>query len=429
MATIRPFRALRPTPAVVEKTSAVPYDVVNVEEAKALAEGNPLSFLRVSRAEIELPPGTDVYSDIVYQKAAENFERLRREAPLVMEEEPAVYLYRLRMGSHVQTGLAACFSVDEYEADKIKKHERTRRDKEDDRTRHIISLSAQTGPVFLTYRASREIDQVAAEVSAGEPLFDFVAPDGVGHTMWRVTGEKLERLVAGFAALPHLYIADGHHRAASAARTRKYLLERGGKPGPEADWFLAVAFPHDQMQVLPYNRVVKDLAGMTPDGFLAALRSRFPVEPGKPSPERKGQVSMYLSGTWYTVTLDRPAGDSGERAGAGITAGAPASAAAVTEAASVTGDLDVSRLQEGVLAPLLGIEDPRTDKRIDFVGGIRGTSALVSLVDSGAAAVAFSFYPVSVDDLMRVADAGEIMPPKSTWFEPKLRDGLVIHVL
>lgn len=429
MATIRPFRALRPTPAVVQKTSAVPYDVVNVEEASAQAEGNPLSFLRVSRAEIELPPGTDVHSDVVYEKAAENFARLRREAPLVMEEEPAVYLYRLRMGSHVQTGLAACYSVDEYDSGRIKKHERTRRDKEDDRTRHIISLSAQTGPVFLTYKASKAIDQVAGEVSAGEPLFDFVAADGVGHTMWRVTGERLERLIAGFAALPHLYIADGHHRAASAARTRKYLLERGGDASPEADWFLAVAFPHDQMQVLPYNRVVKDLAGMTPEEFLSSLRARIEVAPGRPSPERKGQVSMYLDGSWYTVTLDGPAKDAGERGEAGLAAGAPASAAAVTEAAGVIDDLDVSRLQEGVLAPLLGIEDPRTDKRIDFVGGIRGTSALASLVDSGAAAVAFSFYPVSVDDLMRVADAGEIMPPKSTWFEPKLRDGLVIHVL
>ncbi|RPJ77931.1 MAG: DUF1015 domain-containing protein, partial [Acidobacteria bacterium] len=274
MATIRPFRALRPAPPVVERTSAVPYDVVNTQEAMKLAEGNPLSFLRVSRAEIELPPGTDLHSEVVYEKAAENFDRLRRAAPLVFEDEPAVYFYRQRMGSHVQTGLAACYSVDEYDADLIKKHERTRRDKEDDRTRHIISLRAQTGPVFLVYRASTEVDRVAAEVTAGPPLFDFVAVDGVGHTVWRVQGEDLDMLVEAFAALPRLYIADGHHRAASAARTRKYLCERGGEPSPEADWFLAVAFPHDQMQVLPYNRVIRDLNGHTATAFLDALRAR-----------------------------------------------------------------------------------------------------------------------------------------------------------
>ncbi|MFB3855563.1 MAG: DUF1015 domain-containing protein [Vicinamibacterales bacterium] len=420
MATIRPFRALRPEPAVVERTSAVPYDVVNTEEAAKLAEGNPLSFLRVSRAEIELPPGTDLYSDAVYEKAKTNFERLRQAAPLVFEDEPAVYFYQQRMGSHVQTGLAACYSVDEYEADLIKKHERTRRDKEDDRTRHIITLRAQTGPVFLVYRASPEVDQVASEVTSRPPLFDFVAVDGVGHTVWRVQGKELDRLIEAFRALPHLYIADGHHRAASAARTRKYLAERGGAPSPEADWFLAVAFPHDQMQVLPYNRVVRDLAGMTPDCFLSRVRQRFDVAEGKPAPEKKGQVSMYVAGKWYAVSLSDGGSGGGHAPGASGTGDA---------AGSVIGNLDVSLLQERLLAPLLHIADPRTDKRIDFVGGIRGTRELQSLVDSGSAAVAFSLFPVSVDDLMRVADAGEIMPPKSTWFEPKLRDGLLIHVL
>lgn len=409
MATIRPFRALRPIPAVAARTSAVPYDVVNVEESRALADGNPLSFLHVSRAEIDLAPGTDVYSDAVYAKAAENFERLRQAAPLVEEHEPAVYFYRLTMGAHTQTGLAACYSVDEYDRDIIKKHERTRRDKEDDRTRHITALRAQTGPVFLTYRASRAIDEVATRVTACPPLFDFTAPDGVRHEVWPVTGADLGALVVGFAALPLLYIADGHHRAASAARTRNYLAERGAaQPGGEADWFLAVAFPDDQMNVLPYNRVVKDLAGLTPEAFLAEVRSRFTLQPGTASPTSKGKASMYLGGAWYSLRLaDRASADH----------------------SNVIGDLDVSLLQDHLLAPILKVADPRADKRIDFVGGIRGTAELCRLVDSGKAAVAFSLYPVGVDDLMRIADAGGIMPPKSTWFEPKLRDGLLIHLI
>jgi uncharacterized protein (DUF1015 family) len=409
MATIRPFRALRPTSAVVARTSAVPYDVVNTEEAAALAEGNPLSFLHVSRAEIDLPAGTDIYSDAVYAKAAENFDHLRRIAPLIQDDQPAVYFYRLTMGGHTQTGVAACYSVDEYDTDIIKKHERTRRDKEDDRTRHIITLRAQTGPVFLTYRASTAIDGVATRVTAGSPLFDFTAPDGVRHTVWPVTGRDLGELTGGFAALPSLYIADGHHRAASAARTRKYLAERGaGVLGDEADYFLAVAFPDDQMNVLPYNRVVKDLAGLSPDAFLSDVRSRFTVRPGAPSPAGKGEASMYVGGQWYSLQLaDHASADH----------------------SNVIGDLDVSLLQDHLLAPVLKVADPRTDKRIDFVGGIRGTRELEKLVDSGKAAVAFSLFPVSVDDLMRIADAGEIMPPKSTWFEPKLRDGLLIHLI
>ena len=409
MATIRPFRALRPTPAVVDRTSAVPYDVVNTEEAEALARGNPLSFLHVSRAEIDLPPGTDIYSDAVYGKAAANFEHLRRAAPFIEEEQPAVYFYQLKMGGHTQTGLAACFSVDEYDRDIIKKHERTRRDKEDDRTRHITTLRAQTGPVFLTYRASSAVDAVAGRVTATPPLFDFTAPDGVRHTVWPVAGTDLDELTRGFGRLPCLYIADGHHRAASAARTRKDLAGRGGaQPGGEADWFLAVAFPDNQMNVLPYNRVVRDLAGLTPDTFLAEVRSRFTVEPGGPAPGGKGEASMYLAGRWYCVRL-------ADLASAGGT--------------NVIGDLDVSLLQDHLLAPILKVADPRTDKRVDFVGGIRGTGELEALVGSGRAAVAFSMFPVSVNDLMRIADAGEIMPPKSTWFEPKLRDGLLIHLV
>jgi uncharacterized protein (DUF1015 family) len=409
MAIIRPFRALRPTAANVARIAAVPYDVVNTEEARALAEGNPLSFLHVSRAEIDLPPGTDPYSDAVYARALDNFNRLRREAPLVQEAAPALYFYRLVMGSHAQTGLVACYSVDEYDRDLIKKHERTRRDKEDDRTRHITTLRAQTGPVFLTYRASSSVDAVASRVTACPPQFDFTAPDGVRHTVWTVTGEDLDQVVNAFAALPCLYIADGHHRAASAARTRKYLAEHGGAAaGAEADWFQAVAFPDDQMNVLPYNRVVKDLAGLAPDAFMAGLRARLTVEPGAASPAGKGDASMYLGGKWYRIRLADKA-----QPGAG----------------NVIGNLDVSLLQDQVLAPVLKIADPRTDKRIDFVGGIRGTGELEKLVDQGRAAVAFSLFPVGVDDLMRIADEGGIMPPKSTWFEPKLRDGLLSHLI
>ncbi len=404
MALVHPFAALRPVPDAAARVAAVPYDVVSTDEARTLAEGNPLSFLRVSRAEIDLPPGTDPYSDAVYARATENFNDLRERAPLVVEETPSLYVYQLHMGSHVQTGMAACFSIDEYDRDLIKKHEKTRPDKEDDRTRHMMAIGAQTGPVFLTYTASSAIDHIVASVVATAPLFDLTAPDHVRHLVWRVPEAHVDALVVGFAAIPSLYIADGHHRAASAARTRRALAERG--PG-EHDRMLAVAFPDDQMQVLPYNRTVADLNNLSVDALLAALRQRFTVtDGGSLTPRGKGQVAMYLDGRWFTIDL-----------GQASTAGDPAES------------LDVSRLQTGLLTPVLGIGDPRTDKRIDFVGGIRGTDELTRLVDSGRAAVAFSMYPVTVDDLMRIADAGGIMPPKSTWFEPKLRDGLLSHVM
>ena len=407
MSTIRPFTALRPLPSNVERVSAVPYDVVNAEEARAMAAGNPLSFLHVSRAEIDLPPATDPYSDAVYAKALENFTALRRSAPLAVEDQPAVYLYRLKMGSHTQTGVAACYSVDEYDGDLIKKHEKTRRDKEDDRTRHIGTLRAQTGPVFLTYRASKAIDAIADRVTAGPPLFDFEAADQVRHSVWKVTGADLAAVVAAFGSLPCLYIADGHHRAASAGRTRKHLAETSpATDNAEANWMLAVAFPDNQTQILPYNRVVKDLAGKTPEAFLSELKAKVALVEGPPSPTRKGDIAMYLGGRWHTLRLQ-----------------------AAEDAKDVGSTLDVSLLQDQVLAPLLGVGDPRTDKRIDFVGGIRGTAELEKLVNTGRAAVAFSLFPVGVDDLMRIADAGEIMPPKSTWFEPKLRDGLLTHLI
>jgi uncharacterized protein (DUF1015 family) len=422
MATLYPFRALRPRSADAAKIAAVPYDVVSTDEARALAEGNPLSFLRVSRAELELPAGHDPYAADVYDRAAKNFQSLRRDA-LIVEDEPSLYFYRLTMGGHVQTGLAACFSIDEYDRDIIKKHERTRRDKEDDRTRHLIALGAQTGPVFLTYRAAAEVDRVAERVAAARPIIDFDAPDGVHHTIWRVGGADRDALVAAFGRIPALYIADGHHRAASAARARTEMCERGLRgaslgDGADASTVLAVAFPHNQVQILPYNRTVRDFGGRSTDAFITAVRERFDVAPGPSSPAKRGEIAMYVDGAWHTLrrrTENRePRTENREPR---------------TENPDPIGSLDVSVLQESLLAPVLGIADVRTDKRIDFVGGGRGTKALEQLVDSGKAAVAFSLYPVSVGDLMAVSDAGAIMPPKSTWFEPKLRDGLLSHLI
>jgi uncharacterized protein (DUF1015 family) len=405
MATIHPFRAVRPRPAQAAQVAAVPYDVVSTEEARALADGNPLSFLRVSRAEIELPPATDPYSDGVYDRAAANFARLR-ESTLVVEAEPSLYFYRLGMGAHEQTGVAACFSLDEYDRGIIRKHERTRRDKEDDRTRHMLALGAQTGPVFLTYRASAEVSAAASRATSADPLFDFVAPDLVRHTLWRASDAHRDSLVAAFGRIPALYIADGHHRAASAARARYEMPGRNTPHAADLNTVLAVAFPHDQVQILAYNRIVKDLGGLSPAEFMGAVAERFTVASGSAEPAHRGQMAMYFEGAWHTLepltAPDRP---------------------------DVTASLDVSVLQDRLLGPVLNIVDVRTDKRIDFVGGARGTGALQHAVDSGGAAVAFSLVPVSIADLMAVSDAGAIMPPKSTWFEPKLRDGLLSHLI
>jgi uncharacterized protein (DUF1015 family) len=416
MASLHPFRALRPRPDAAARIAAVPYDVVGTDEARALADGNPLSFLRVSRAEIELPADTNPYSEEVYRHAARNFADLKQQA-LVLEAEPSVYFYRLRTGPHEQTGIAACYSLDEYDRDVIKKHERTRRDKEDDRTRHMIALGAQTGPVFLTYRASADVDAIASRVTAGPPLFDFEAVDGVQHTVWPVAGAQAGPLIAAFGAVPALYIADGHHRAASAARARSSVRELGLESssgtsgtslgdGAGVNTMLAVAFPHDQVQILSYNRIVKDLGRLSAAAFMEAVRERFAVDEGPPIPARRGDIAMYFQGGWRSLR-----------------------ARVSPDPSDAIASLDVSVLQEALLAPILGVADVRTDKRIDFIGGARGTSDLQQLVDSGKAAVAFSLFPVTVADLMAVSDAGAIMPPKSTWFEPKLRDGLLIHVI
>jgi uncharacterized protein (DUF1015 family) len=403
MASLAPFRALRPEPGVAPQVASVPYDVVSAEEARALARDNPLSFLHVTRAEIDLPPGVDPYGPAVYDQAHRNFEALKRSAPLVIEDEPSLYVYRLRLGAHEQTGVCGTFSLDEYDGGLIKKHEKTRRAKEDDRTRHMLALRAQTGVVFLTFAASPAVSAAASRARRGTPLYDFTAADGVAHTVWRATGPAVDALVEAFAGLPALYIADGHHRAASAARARSELSARAGQPAAR---FIAVAFPETEVAILPYNRVVRDLAGLSPAALLSAVRSRMPVEPGSPEPGRRGRVSMFLDNAWHALTLP-----------------APAPGAAHADA------LDVEVLHQHVLAPILRVGDVRSDDRIDFVGGRRGTAELEQIVTSGRAAVAFSMHPVSMQDLTAIADAGGIMPPKSTWFEPKLRDGLLVHLI
>jgi uncharacterized protein (DUF1015 family) len=406
VAVIRPFQALRPPVERADRVASVPYDVVNTTEARELAANDPLSFLHVSRPEIDLADDVDPHSDLVYRKGLENFQKLIEECPLETESAPSIYLYRLIMGDHEQIGVVACCSIDEYDRDLIRKHERTRRDKEDDRTHHMLMLRAQTGPVFLTYRANREVDTMMMETTMANAIFDFTAADGIQHTVWRVPDPV--RFVHAFREISFLYIADGHHRAASAARARAELKQQSfGHTGDEEyNFFLAVMFPDDQLQILPYNRAVRDLNGLSGSEFLEALRNEFDVEEnGNPEPASRGEWSMYLEGSWYTLRLP-----SGASAPQGIVDG-----------------LDVSILQDRLLDPILGIKDVRTDKRIDFIGGMRGSKELERLVDEGKAAVAFSLYPTTIEELLRVSDAGEIMPPKSTWFEPKLRDGLLIH--
>tara|TARA_A100001037_G_scaffold300889_2_gene329283 strand:+ start:245 stop:1459 length:1215 start_codon:yes stop_codon:yes gene_type:complete len=403
MAVVRPFRALRPVPSVASAVASVPYDVVNVAEARSLAAELPLSFLHVTRPEIDLPDETDPYAAAVYERARANLASLREQAPLVVEDTPSLYVYRLRDGAHVQTGVAGCYSLDEYDAGVIKKHERTRPDKEDDRTRHMETLGAQTGVVFLTYRQQSAVDDLVARISRDEPLFDFTAPDGVQHTVWRAPTPLTTALSAAFDAVPALYIADGHHRAASAARARSAAA--GDATSAGRDRFLAVAFPDHETRILAYNRTLSDLAGATPEAFLKAVTARLDVSPdANPVPDR-GHSAMYLAGRWYGVRLAPPASTD-----------------------DAVGSLDVARLQDQILGPLLDVVDIRTDPRVRFVGGIRGTAELEQQVDGGAAAVAFSMAPVTVAELLAVADAGSIMPPKSTWFEPKLRDGLLTHL-
>jgi uncharacterized protein (DUF1015 family) len=407
---LKPILGLVPAPEHVVEVAAVPYDVVDRAEAAALAAGKPSSLLHVDRAEIDLPASVDPYDDAVYAKARENFLRLQAEGVLVREAAPSVYFYRQTMGGHRQTGLIAGCHIEDYENDVIKKHEKTRKVKEDDRTRLVDTLSAHTGPVFLTYRDVAEVDAIEREVTAKEaPLYDFVADDGIGHAVWRVTGERAARLASLFAAeVPCSYVADGHHRSASAARVGGERRAHNPAHTGEEDynWFLGVLFPATQLQILPYNRAVIDLNGHSPESLLQAITAAgFQVAPTDlKQPTAPQCVHLYLgAGQWHAVSW------------------------AYDPAASPVDSLDVSVLQSRLLGPLLGIDDPRTSERIDFIGGIRGPEALEKRVDSGQAACAFSMYPTTVEQLMAISDAGEIMPPKSTWFEPKLRSGLVIQ--
>ena len=413
MLRIRAFQGLVPDPAQVADIACVPYDVLNTEEARVLAEGKPNTLLRVDRAELELPADTNPYSDAVYAQAKKNFERLQSVGALRRESAPAIYLYQQRMGAHTQTGLAAVCHVDDYvheraenpnAKDIIKKHEKTRKDKEDDRTKLIGTLSAETGPVFLTYRGQPEIDALIAAQQKGTPTYDFTAPDGIQHTVWRIVEPSvLAALQSEFTKLPAAYVADGHHRTASAARVALELRGKG-ESTVDSDWFLCVLFPGNQLQIMPYNRTVKDLNGLTKEQFLAKVGAAFSLSPASSTkPEHPGDIRMYLDGQWHALSW-KPAAD-----------------------ANPIARLDVEGLQVRLLAPVLGVDDPRTSKRVDFIGGIRGTDELVKLVDSGKAAVAFSMYPTTVQQLMDIADADQIMPPKSTSFEPKLRSGLFVH--
>lgn len=404
MATLNPFPALLPNPDLAARICELPYDVMSSEEARVLAADNPLSFLHVSKPEIDLPPGTDLYQPEVYAKGLENFRRLIAQGALSQDGQPCFYLYRQIMGSHQQVGVVAAASCQEYLDGIIRKHEFTRPDKEDDRVRHIETLDSQTGPVFLTYRADPGIDAFVADRISQPPYVDYTAPDGVRHTSWRIqAGEDIRFLASAFGGIAHLYIADGHHRSAAAARVYQARKGAGASGG-----FLAVVFPHNQMRILPYNRVLRDLNGLGAEAFLARLHEIFTLEPTpRPAPAGKHEVALYLGGRWTSLRF-RPEH---------------------TRSADAIERLDVTLLQKLVLAPLLGIDDPRTSKRIQFVGGIRGTSELEKMVGSGEYACAFSLFPTGIEDLMTIADAGGIMPPKSTWFEPKLRDAMFCHQL
>ncbi|HUT76778.1 MAG TPA: DUF1015 domain-containing protein [Polyangia bacterium] len=413
MASIVPFRGLRPFPEKARAVAAPPYDVLNSAEARVLAEGNPFTFLHVNKPEIDLDPAVNLYDDAVYAKGAENFRRMQAEGVLVRDPVPSFYLYRqkMRIGErdHVQVGLMAGASVAEYEADLIKKHELTRADKEADRTRHVEELNANAGPVFLTYRAMPEIDATVARLAGRAPAVDFVADDGIGHTLWVVDDPAdVERLTGLFARIPCLYVADGHHRSASAVTYgRKRREANPDHTGTESyNHFMAVLFPHDQLYIMDYNRVVLDLNGLTGEAFLGRVGEKFEVAPASdPRPGRATEFCMYLGGKWYRLTA-RPG---------------------TFNAADPVAGLDVAILQGNLLAPILGIGDPRLDKRIDFVGGIRGARELERRVDGQGTGVAFAMFPTSIEQLMAIADAGAIMPPKSTWFEPKLRSGVVVR--
>jgi len=413
MAGLRRFKAWRPKKGLEKQVASYPYDVLSSEEARQIAEGNPYSFLHVVKPEIDLPVGTDLYSPQVYEKAKENFEKFKKEGILIQEAEPKFYIYRQTMGGREQYGIVGCVSVDDYDSDVIKKHEHTRPAKEQDRIKHVDITDANAGPIFLTYKARESIDSLINQVVHTGPLYDFVAEDGIGHTVWIVNDDQISAaLIAEFTKIDYLYVADGHHRSASAARVAN--MRRQANPSHRGDeeynFFLAVLFPDEQLQIFDYNRVLKHLNNHTIKDLFVTLGKMFMVEkkgntPFKPG--KKGEIGMYLDKEWYKLTI-KPE---------------------LVNQDDPVMSLDISFLQNNLLAPFFGIDNPRTSEDIDFIGGIRGLEELVRLVDSGKHAVAFAMYPVSIGELMDIADADKVMPPKSTWFEPKLRSGLLVHTL
>jgi len=413
MAVLRRFKAWRPKYGLEKRVASYPYDVISSEEARRLAEGNPYSFLHVIKPEIDLPPGTDLYSQPVYEKAKENFEKFKKEGILTQEAEPRLYIYRQTMKGREQYGIVGCVSVDDYNSDIIKKHEHTRPAKEQDRIKHVDITNANAGPIFLTYKASVAIDNLVNQVVSTDPVYDFAADDGIGHTVWIITEDTIaDAIISEFQKIDYLYVADGHHRSASAARVAN--MRRDANPyhsgEEEYNFFLAVLFPDEQLQILDYNRVIKTMNTHSREELFDTLEKIFSVQnqgstPFKPG--KKGEIGMYLQKEWYKLTTKPDPLDHDDP----------------------VMNLDISFLQRYLLAPFFGIEDPRTSEDIDFIGGIRGLEELVRLVDSGRFAVAFAMYPVSIRELMNIADAGKVMPPKSTWFEPKLRSGLLVHTL
>jgi uncharacterized protein (DUF1015 family) len=404
MAIIKPFAALRPKTELASQICELPYDVMSSDEAREIAAGNPSSFLHASKPEIDLPAGTDPYSPEVYAKGADNFQKLISQGALKQDDKPAFYLYRQIMGGHSQTGLVAAASCGEYLGGVIKKHELTRPDKEDDRVRHMEALNSQTGPVFLTYRAVAAFDEFVAKKISEAPAVDFTAKDGVRHSSWTISSaDEIVFVESQFAQVPALYIADGHHRSAAAARV--FQSRKGAGHSGE---FLTAIFPHNQMQILPYNRVLKDWNGHEILDLILKLEKVFDtIRLGDAAPDRKHRLGFFFEGKWRRLQFKND----------------------FNWIKDPVENLDVTLLQMHVLAPLFGIDDPRTSKRINFVGGIRGTAELEKLVNSGEYACAFSMFPTSIEDLMQIADAGGIMPPKSTWFEPKLRDGMFCHMI
>ncbi len=405
---LHPFRALRPVPDLAERVASVPYDVVNRSEAAALAAGNPYSFLHVGRSDIDLPADVDPYDPRIYATARAALDRFQADGTLLREAEPSLYLYRQIMDGRAQVGVVGCVHIDDYDRDVIRKHEKTRPDKEDDRTRHVLTLRANAEPVFLTYRVRPDIQALATRILEDTPLYDFTAPDGVRHTVWRVPDPR--SLVEAFRQVPLAYVADGHHRSASAWRAGRELRNEPAQRRGEGEynWFLAVLFPADELRILPYNRVVRDPGSLGIPELLGRLShvGRVTVT-DDPVPSKSGTFCFFLMNAWYRLELDEASIDRSDP----------------------IASLDVSLLQDRVLGPVLGIGDPRTDKRLDFVGGIRGTAELEQRVRSGEMVIAFSLYPTTLEQLMAVADAGQVMPPKSTWFEPKLRSGLFVHTL